>query len=313
MMKRRDTASYASAVGVRTVANVNGSPGSRFAAAAGFPAGVTGAIDSGTFGEAVTGDAEVRTDGGAAGGMPVVPGGVAATDAGGVTTGVGVTELDAAGADAGPLNVRGGLAVRPDGGSVAAGAGVSAGVGVTGAAVAAAAPGVTVTADEDDPGAPAAPAAADVGASAADEDADALSPDHSGSARTLAKSSLVAASVGTPRSSRRFSITSASPGRPLILCARASSNINSASPVRPLRYAIHARSWNASKSLRDCASIAAARQLGASAHAGGDCWSARRRRRNEAASTPTCYQPRRPQLSRRATIGSIRVARRAGM
>ncbi len=49
---------------------------------------------------------------------------------------------------------------------------------------------------------------------------------HPGSARTRSKSSLVDASVATPIAARRFNMTSASPGRPLRLCARASIAIN---------------------------------------------------------------------------------------
>ena len=62
------------------------------------------------------------------------------------------------------------------------------------------------------------------------------------SARTRRKSSLVAASVTTPISSRRSSITRASSGRPLRLCARASIRMRSAFLGGPFRIACQARS-----------------------------------------------------------------------
>ena len=67
---------------------------------------------------------------------------------------------------------------------------------------------------------------------------------HPGNSRTLRKSSLVAASVTTSIAARRFNITSASCGRPLRLCARASSVIASGSFFGDRVSTFQARSWN---------------------------------------------------------------------
>ena len=70
----------------------------------------------------------------------------------------------------------------------------------------------------------------------------ASSSDHAGNARTRRKSSFVAASVCTPIWARRCSMTSASPGLPLRLCARASRYISAESFFGPVCTARHARS-----------------------------------------------------------------------
>src|SRR5690242_7466947 len=65
---------------------------------------------------------------------------------------------------------------------------------------------------------------------------------HAGSARTRRKSSLVAASVLVPICARRCSMTSASLGRPLKLCARANKYISVGSFFGPFCTARQAKS-----------------------------------------------------------------------
>jgi hypothetical protein len=80
----------------------------------------------------------------------------------------------------------------------------------------------------------------------------------------------------------RVSMTSASPGRPLSDCARASSSINSGSFRLPFCTARQARSWKVSASPRDAASAASRRHSATSPHGGADDCSSRRTRRSNA-------------------------------
>ena len=97
---------------------------------------------------------------------------------------------------------------------------------------------------EADPAGAAAPAlgALSGGPVAEDESSIASSSGHAGSRRTRSKSALSFASVLTPICARRRSMTMASPGRPLKLCARASRYMSSGSFGFPFRAASHARS-----------------------------------------------------------------------
>jgi hypothetical protein len=95
---------------------------------------------------------------------------------------------------------------------------------------------------------------------------------HPASARTRAKSGSDATSGAVPRSTIRASITSASPGRPLSDCARASRNINAGSLGLPFWTARHARSWKASASPRAAASVAMRRHSAASPHDTAGIW-----------------------------------------